>query len=103
MAYEFDAKHGRLSDYWRVLMDRTDVSAGSVSDMGIALLIFNRTTVPRTDKRMEEAGCSKEVPVDDMGPWALLFSDVLALGFLGINSSKYPFINGELVNRYATT
>ncbi len=49
-------------------MDRTDVSAGSVSDMGIALLIFNRTTVPRTDKRMEEAGCSKEVPVDDMGP-----------------------------------
>ncbi len=35
---------------------------------GIALLIFNRTTVPRTDKRMEEAGCSKEVPVDDMGP-----------------------------------
>ena len=70
---------------------------------GIALLIFNRTTVPRIDKRIEEAGCSREMPVDIMGTRALSFSDVLALGFLGINSSKYPFINGELVNKYATS
>ncbi len=54
---------------------------------GIALLIFNRTTVPSIDKRIEEAGCSREMPVDIMGTRAL----------------KYPFINGELVNKYATS
>lgn len=70
---------------------------------GIALLIFNRTTVPRIDKRIEQAGCSKEMPIDVMGTRALWFSDVLALGFVGVNSSKYPFINGELVNKYATS
>ena len=69
---------------------------------GVALLVFNRTTVPRIDRRIEEAGYSREMSIDVMGTRALWFSDVLALGFLGISSSKYPFINGELINEYAT-
>ncbi len=69
---------------------------------GVALLVFNRTTVPRIDRRIEEAGYSREMSIDIMGARALWFSDVLALGFLGISSSKYPFINGELINEYAT-
>ena len=69
---------------------------------GVALLVFNRTTVPRIDRRIEEAGYSREMSIDVMGTRALWFSDVLALGFLGISSSKYPFINGELINKHAT-
>jgi len=69
---------------------------------GVALLVFNRTTVPRIDRRIEEAGQSREMSIDVMGTRALWFSDVLALGFLGISSSKYPFINGELINKHAT-
>ncbi|MEC8104602.1 MAG: hypothetical protein VXZ24_09040 [Pseudomonadota bacterium] len=69
---------------------------------GGALLLFNRTTVPRIDSRIEQAGHSKEMSIDVMGTRALWFSDVLALGFLGINSGNYPFINGELINEHAT-
>ncbi|MEQ3633155.1 MULTISPECIES: hypothetical protein [Thalassolituus] len=69
---------------------------------GISLLLFNRLSVAKIDKRMAEDGLAKECPIDIFGTRALFISDALALSYISINTKKYPFVNVKLINEYAT-
>ena len=69
---------------------------------GISLLLFNRFSVAKIDKRMAEDGLAKECPIDIFGTRALFISDALALTYTSINTEKYPFVDVRLINEYST-
>jgi hypothetical protein len=69
---------------------------------GISLLLFNRLSVAKIDKRMAEDGLAMECPIDIFGTRALFISDALALSYTSINTEKYPFVDVRLINKYST-
>ena len=69
---------------------------------GVSLLLFNRLSVIKIDKRMAEDGLAKECSIDIFGTRALFISDALALTYTSINTEKYPFVDVRLINEYST-